>query len=160
MVKLAQRGFTLIELVVVIVILGVLAAFAVPRFMGLETEARVASVKSLAGSLRSAASMAHGMCVARGCSNANQTLVIGGQNVTFVNQYPTLATIDDTLETPEGFTFTPGNGRFTKTGARTNNCYVEYVQAANGASPQLRYRAGIVGQVTETAVNDALRIDC
>ncbi|HKT72384.1 MAG TPA: prepilin-type N-terminal cleavage/methylation domain-containing protein, partial [Steroidobacteraceae bacterium] len=37
-----QRGFTLIELVVVIVVLGILAAFAVPKFMGLENQARVA----------------------------------------------------------------------------------------------------------------------
>ena len=46
-----QGGFTLVELVVVIIVLGVLAAFAVPRFMGIDTQARIASVNSLAGTL-------------------------------------------------------------------------------------------------------------
>src|SRR5262247_2727823 len=99
-----QRGFTLIELVVVIVILGILAAFAVPRFMGLETEARVAAIKSMAGTLRSAAAMAHGVCMAQGCSNANTTIVINGQNVVFVAQYPNNASIRLLLESTDGFT--------------------------------------------------------
>ena len=62
----SQHGFTLIELVVVIIVLGVLAAFAVPRFMGIDTQARIASVNSLAGTLRSTATMAHSVYLARG----------------------------------------------------------------------------------------------
>jgi len=52
-----QSGFTLIELVVVIVILGILAAVAVPRFVNLEDEAAQASVEAIAGNLESAASI-------------------------------------------------------------------------------------------------------
>ena len=52
-----QSGFTLIELVTVIVILGVLAAFAIPRFSGLETQARIAAVNGLAGSVKSAGAL-------------------------------------------------------------------------------------------------------
>jgi MSHA pilin protein MshA len=52
-----QHGFTLIELILVIVILGVLAAVAVPRFIDLSSEAEVASVRAQAGALTSASSM-------------------------------------------------------------------------------------------------------
>ena len=70
MTKLKQRGFTLIELVVVIVILGILAAFAVPRFMGLEDKARIATLTSMQGTLQSAATMAYGVWEATGAGGA------------------------------------------------------------------------------------------
>jgi MSHA pilin protein MshA len=52
-----NSGFTLIELIIVIVILGILAAIAAPRFINLGSDARIASLEALEGSLRSAANL-------------------------------------------------------------------------------------------------------
>lgn len=159
MIKTQQRGFTLIELVVVIVILGILAAFAVPRFMGLETEARIATVRSMAGSMRSAAAMAHGVCMAQGCTNATTTIAIGGQNVVFVNQYPNNASISLLLEAGNGFTGTAN--RLTKAGAKTTNCWVQYNQAAANAAPTIVFPpAQVLGTATDAAIDATLRTNC
>lgn len=135
-----QRGFTLIELVVVIIILGILAAFAVPRFMGLDQQARIASVNSLAGTLRSAASMAHGVYLARGAP-ANP-VTIDGQAITFVNGYPNAATIGNLLAPGTltvnnlGGAFTNNAGTFTLNGATTPaNCAVTYTAAVANGDP-------------------------
>jgi len=52
-----QRGFTLIELVMVIVILGVLAAVAIPKFVDLKSDARSAALQGVAGALNSASAI-------------------------------------------------------------------------------------------------------
>ena len=61
-----QSGFTLIELVVVIVILGILAATAAPKFMNLQGDARASALNGLKGSVKSAVSMVYSKAILKG----------------------------------------------------------------------------------------------
>jgi len=129
-----QDGFTLIELVVVITILGILAAFAVPRFASLEVEAREAATQALAGSVRAGSALSHALWLAQG---QPATVMMEGATITLVNGYPNLATVDDTLSDFTGFGFAAGTGVFDKTGA-SGTCTVDYDQAAAaGAAPTI-----------------------
>src|SRR5271165_4025026 len=80
-------GFTLIELVVVITILGILAAFAVPKFVALDSQARTATINGLAGSVKSAAALARGLAMATG-NTVSVTMEGAAAPVTLLNNYP------------------------------------------------------------------------
>ncbi len=130
----AANGYTLIELVVSIVILGILVAFAFPRFASIDVEARKTAVNALRSSIRETIARARSQALARGSPG---TITMNGQTITMLNGYPNDTSIDNALMDFSGFQFkTNPSTRFKKLDAPDpNNCKVTYADALVGAPP-------------------------
>lgn len=132
-----QNGFTLIELVVVIVVLGILSAIAVPKFIDIRSDAQSASINGLAGSLRAAAALAKAQYLVTG-NNTATTVTMDGDTVAVTagsaNAYPTAVEAGiGTALSYDGFTPTWATGSattatFIPEGFTGSNCQAVYDQ--------------------------------
>jgi len=129
-----QRGFTMIELVFVIVILGILAAFAVPKFVNLSKDARVASLQGLQGSLQSAAALVHAQFLAENLSSSGTVSMPDGTSVALNGGYPdgTAGGIGNAVQGLNGYVSSySGTTATFKVKGKSSGCDVTYDPTTN-----------------------------
>lgn len=144
-----QGGFTLIELVVVIVILGILAVTAAPRFLNLQGDARKASLQGLKGAIDGAAGIAYGKAAILGIDTVSTaTPLTGVPNGQVIFGYPTATSASlgafvngltqDWASQVSGstqlFITFKGNSLSNAADIAAKNCHVIYTQASSASA--------------------------
>ena len=146
-----RNGFTLIELVVVISVIAIMSAIALPRYINLQPQARIAKAQAILGSVKSAAALARASCMvdragltigAPTCTSTGGTVNMDGALVAMINEYPAGsadgivraaqldATADQIVITPGATASDPLT--IDIVGGTSPNCRITYTPAAAG----------------------------
>jgi MSHA pilin protein MshA len=135
--KKAQQGFTLIELVVVIVILGILAVTAAPKFIDLTGDAKASVVEAVKGSINSAVDLAHAKALVQGQAGGTGAISAVGTTINLQFGWPVNASMVDLLELGDDVAISTPVGTFEHKDA-TNGATCRAIYEVSGASATIR----------------------
>ncbi|AVP86325.1 MULTISPECIES: prepilin-type N-terminal cleavage/methylation domain-containing protein [Aeromonas] len=131
-----QAGFTLIELVIVIIILGILAVTAAPKFLNLQDDARQSAAQGVKASLQSAAQMIYSKAAIQGIETSSSAVSVAGTTVEAKFGYPTAATVANAVTLDGWSEVSSPKGTFKPADAGSSaNCQVVYNEATSLTAP-------------------------
>ncbi|MBF7073697.1 prepilin-type N-terminal cleavage/methylation domain-containing protein [Glaciecola sp. MH2013] len=153
--KSNQKGFTLIELIIVIVILGILAVTAAPRFIDLQSDARASTLEGVKAALQGSSQLVYAKAAIQGVQSSSTAVDVtlnGSDTVSTILGYPNALTITSNanvttfLDLSAGDFEVHGNGTdddfvitfestavTDKATAIATNCYIQYTNASSSS---------------------------